>query len=107
MSAAPAPAPPPPPPRPVPKESGCLPFLVFLLTIACACGIVTLRCGLLPKENAGRVVIEILDKPTKADMKAHGARIRSGAILGQVVKNLNAAQSPRGQDEVRDHLQQN
>lgn len=81
--------------------------MVFLLTVACACGIVALRCGLLPKEDAGRVVIEILDKPTKAEMQAHSERIRSSAVLERVIKNLNAAQSPRGRDEVRDSLQGN
>ena len=81
--------------------------MVFLLTVACACGIVALRCGLLPKEDAGRVVMEILEKPSKEEMKAHAERIRSSAVLERVIKNLNAAQTSKGREEVRDILQQN
>lgn len=81
--------------------------MVFLLTVACAGGLVALRCGLLPKEDAGRVVIEILDKPTKAEMQAHAERIRSGAVLELAVKDLSGAQPRNVREDIRDRLQQN
>ncbi len=107
MSAASVPSPTPPPVRPAEKDKGCLPFAVFLLTVAGACGIGALRLGLLPTEYAGRVVMEILEKPTKEEMKAHSERIRSSEVVERVIKNLNAAQSSKGREEFRDSLQQN
>ena len=81
--------------------------MVFLLAIAGACGLGALYGGFLPKEDAGRAIIEILNNPSKDAMKAHAQRIRSGAVLEKVIKNLNAAQSSKGREEVRDSLQQN
>ncbi len=107
MSAAPVPSPTLPPVRPAGKGTGCLPFAVFLLTVAGACGIGALRLGLLPTEDAGRVVMEILDEPSKDEMKSHAERIRSAAVLDLVIKNLNAAQSSRGREEFRQSLRHN
>ena len=107
MSAAPVPSPAPPPVRPAAKDTGCLPFAVFLLTVAGACGLGALRLGLLPTDYAGRVVMEILDEPTKDEMKSHAERIRSAAVLDRLIKNLNAAQSSKGREEFRESLQQN
>jgi hypothetical protein len=116
MSATPSPAPGPPHPEPPPPPShhpthepprhpdpppphghrppqgeavGCLPAVVFLLALACGAGLFVLRSELLPKEDAGRTVIEIMDAPTAAEMKAHVRRITSGEVLKLGLKNLN------------------
>lgn len=83
------------PPRPSTPPIGCVPFLVFILTLAAAAGWLVLRADLLPKESAGRTVIEILGRPTAAEMKAHEARIQSGAVLTQAAKNLGPGTSSR------------
>src|SRR6185295_9906665 len=79
-----------PPPPGSGEQSGCLPFWVFMLGVAVAGGLVVLRTGwLLPTDQAGRAVVEIMGSPTRDQMKAHEKRITSGEILKRAFKNLN------------------
>lgn len=83
--------------NPAPKPSqpiGCLPALVFLLTLACAAGVLVLKAGLLPKEPAGRVVVEINGSPSGPVMQAHAARIRSEAVLERAANSLDRTKLP-------------
>jgi hypothetical protein len=82
--------------------------MVFILTVACAAGLVGLRCGCLPKEDAGQTVIEIMDAPTPAEMKAHVTRVLSGEISKRAVKLAFNQSDPEGvQQEREERLREN
>jgi hypothetical protein len=80
--------------------------MVFLLALACGAGLFVLRSDLLPKKDAGRAVIEIMDSPTAAEMKAHVRRITSAEVLKLALKNPNPANQlePPGVPEERVNL---
>jgi len=82
-----------------------VPFLVFLLTLAAAGGWLVLRADLLPKETAGRTVIEIAGNPGAGEMKVHVDRIQSGVVLAKAAKNLGTgAKSARSAEHVAEWL---
>lgn len=81
--------------------------MVFILTVACAAGILALRCGCLPKEDAGQTVIEILDSPAPAEMKAHVNRITSGDVLKDVAKYVSGSMPAKLRDEMTNRLRRN
>jgi hypothetical protein len=71
------------------KGGGCLPVVVFLLVLAVAAGVyLERRWHDLPRESAGRTVLEVLDTPSAAEMKAHRRRIVSGEVLQGALRRM-------------------
>jgi len=82
-----------------------VPFLVFLLTLAAAGGWLVLKADLLPKETAGRTVIEIAGNPGAEEMKVHVDRIQSGVVLAKAAKRLGTGpKSARSAEHVAEWL---
>jgi hypothetical protein len=82
---------------------GCLPCLIFLLTLAAIGGAVALKCGCLPKEKAGRTMLEVLGSPTKEQMQAHVTRITTREVLARAARNKGADE--QWAERTREHLE--
>jgi|GEM_PF-4663667 len=81
--------------------------MVFILAVAGGAGFLSLKCGCLPKEDAGQIVIEILDSPTPAEMKAHVRRITSGEVIRRAARNAGGDLPDKVRGEMQDRMHRN